>query len=72
MIERYTETGLDWLGDVGGLYDGLNLIVRLVLMLLPFTNFFFREELLQRAEAGNLIKIRKEGDAQGAKDEQDS
>ena len=53
---------LDFLGDVGGLYDGLSLIVRLILMLLPFTKFFFKEELLTRAEANNLIKIRKQGE----------
>jgi len=31
MIERQTYSGLEWLGDVGGLYDALSLISTIIL-----------------------------------------
>ena len=27
MIERQTYSLLDWIGDIGGLFDGLNLLI---------------------------------------------
>ena len=35
--ERTTYSGLEWLGDVGGLFDGLGLIARFVVG--PFASF---------------------------------
>ena len=37
---------LDWIGDIGGLYDGLIGLIRLFIG--PFTTFIYRTELLER------------------------
>ena len=47
MIERQTYNILEWLGDVGGLYDMLRLIGRLLVN--PFAIFALRSELLTQA-----------------------
>ena len=44
MIERETYGILEWLGDVGGLYDALRLIG--VLLVAPFAQFWLKSELL--------------------------
>ena len=43
-IERSTYSLLDWLGDVGGLFDGLKLI--LSSMVVSISSFAIRNELL--------------------------
>ena len=57
VIERDTQTALDWLGDVGGLYDGLTLLVQTIIILLPFTSFAMQEDLLRHAENDNLVSF---------------
>ena len=44
VIERQTYSFLEWLGDIGGLYDALRLIG--VLIMAPFTAFRLKSELL--------------------------
>ena len=45
-LERSTYSGLEWLGDVGGLFDGLRLIAQLVIG--PFSAFALKAELLKK------------------------
>ena len=42
--ERQTYSLLEWLGDVGGLFDGLRLLVQLFLV--PLATFSMKSELL--------------------------
>ena len=44
MIDRQTYDSLQWLGDVGGLYDGLYIIG--CIFMAPLTKFSLRQELL--------------------------
>ena len=44
VIERQTYSFLDWLGDIGGLYDALRLIGLFVVA--PFSSFKQKAELL--------------------------
>ena len=44
IIERQTYSFLEWLGDIGGLYDALRIIG--VLAMWPFTSFKLKSELL--------------------------
>ena len=37
---------LDWVGDIGGLYDGLIGLIRLFIG--PFATYIYRTELLER------------------------
>ena len=46
VIERQTYSFLEWLGDIGGLYDALRLIG--LLMMSPFSSFFLKAELLSQ------------------------
>ena len=43
-IERTTYSSLEWLGDVGGLFDGLGLIAQLAVG--PFARFAVQSTLL--------------------------
>ena len=47
MIERQTYSTLEWLGDVGGLYDMLCLLGRNLIS--PFATFALNAELLTQA-----------------------
>lgn len=51
MIERSTYSGLEWIGDVGGLYDGMSLIARIFIG--PLTIFTLNSELLAAISGGN-------------------
>ena len=44
VIERQTYSFLDWLGDIGGLYDALRIIG--LFMVVPFSSFKLKAELL--------------------------
>ena len=44
IYERSTYSFLDWLGDVGGLFDGLILITRWIIQ--PFVSFSLSSKLL--------------------------
>lgn len=44
IIERQTYSLLEWLGDVGGLFDGLRLVSRLIMS--PFSSFALKSFLL--------------------------
>ena len=44
MIERQTYSALEWLGDIGGLIDGLRLIVLFIVA--PLASFTLRVELV--------------------------
>lgn len=46
VTERQTYSFLEWLGDIGGLYDALRLIG--LLMMSPFSSFFLKSELLSQ------------------------
>ena len=46
MIERQTYSFLEWLGDIGGLYDALRLIG--LLFITPFNSFARKAELLSQ------------------------
>ena len=46
MIERQSYSILEWLGDIGGLFDALRLIG--FLMVAPFANFWLKSELLSK------------------------
>ena len=45
-IERQTYSFLEWLGDIGGLFDALRIIG--VLLMAPFTAFQVKAELLSQ------------------------
>ena len=45
MIEREAYSALEWLGDVGGLFDGLSLIIHIILG--PIIAFMTKSELLR-------------------------
>ena len=38
-VDREVYTALDWVGDLGGLFDGLSLIFSLVLAILTYKNY---------------------------------
>ena len=44
LIERQTYSALEWLGDVGGLYDGLRLSILLIMT--PLASFTLKVELV--------------------------
>ena len=44
VIERETYSLLEWLGDVVGLFDGLKLIFKILIV--PLTSFALKAELL--------------------------
>ena len=44
MVTRQTYSFLDWLGDMGGLFDALYLIGMIILA--PISNFALKTELL--------------------------
>ena len=46
-IERQTYSTLEWFGDVGGLFDGLKLLVAILVS--PVATFAMRTELLAQA-----------------------
>ena len=46
-IERQTYSFLDWLGDVGGLLDGLKIIGSILIA--PIASFTMKVELLKRS-----------------------
>lgn len=46
MIERQSYSVLEWLGDIGGLFDALRLIG--FLMVAPFAKFWLKSELLSK------------------------
>ena len=46
VIERQTYSVLEWLGDIGGLYDALRLIGLLIIT--PFSSFALNAELLSQ------------------------
>ena len=55
MYERQTYSLLEWLGDVGGLFDGLGVIARWIIG--PFSAFAMKAEILsvifkQSSQAG--------------------
>ena len=52
IIERQTYSMLEWLGDVGGLFDGLILISRFFIV--PIAAFTLKTELLSQ-----IFEIRK-------------
>ena len=71
MIERSPYTLFMLLGDVGGLQDGLILLVRYFISF--FATFALKNELINYAEKNNLIKLRgSEGIAQTKVSGQDS
>ena len=55
VIDRQTYSLLEWLGDVGGLYDGLDIMFRFLLG--PFAIFNLNSELLARVEKPIQKKI---------------
>ena len=44
IMERSTYSFLDWLGDVGGLFDGLKLII--LQLIYPFITFVMNSKIL--------------------------
>ena len=61
IINRQTYGLLDWLGDIGGLYDALYLLIKLVLF--PFLHFKYSSFLMTglfraKPEGGYLIASR--------------
>ena len=46
VIERSTYSLLEWLGDVGGPFDGLSLVAQLIIA--PFSSFAMRSLLLSQ------------------------
>ena len=44
IMERSTYSFLDWLGDVGGLFDGLKLII--LQLIYPFVTFVMNSKIL--------------------------
>ena len=38
-VDREVYTGLDWVGDLGGLFDGLKLMFSSVLAILTYKNY---------------------------------
>ena len=59
--ERSTYSFLEWLGDVGGLFDGLGLIFRVLIG--PFSAFAVKAELLTKIFklSGSSIEAVEEG-----------
>ena len=45
MIERSTYSFLDWLGDVGGLFDGLYYVAQAIVW--PITAFVLKADMLE-------------------------
>ena len=43
-IERTTYSGLEWLGDVGGLFDGIRIIAHT--LVLPVSTLAMRDKIL--------------------------
>ena len=64
-IERQTYGFFDWLGDVGGLLDGLKLVASFFVA--PFAAFAFKVELLRAAFPGKQMpaNTNKVGDTAG-------